>query len=62
MTTSTHARTVAIVCTLCRTKIADALPGSLARCPKCGTWSGTSERPRLPRRHTPAVQNRGVSG
>ncbi len=50
---------VAIVCALCRQKIADALPGALARCPRCGTWSGTAERPRLPR-HSPADQKRGV--
>ncbi len=56
----THPTVVAIVCALCRIKLADVLPGSLARCPSCGTWSGTVERPRLPRRHSPNDQNRGV--
>jgi DNA-directed RNA polymerase subunit RPC12/RpoP len=51
---------VAIVCALCRTKLADAIPGSIARCPNCGTWSGTVERPRLPRRQIPWDQKRGV--
>jgi predicted RNA-binding Zn-ribbon protein involved in translation (DUF1610 family) len=48
--TRSTARTVAITCAACGTRIAEAIPGSLARCPNCGTWSGTVERPRLPRR------------
>ncbi len=53
-------RTVAITCLRCGTKIADAVPGALARCPTCGTWSGTTERPQLPRRHSPAVVKSGM--
>jgi DNA-directed RNA polymerase subunit RPC12/RpoP len=62
VTITASTKPVAIVCSTCGTKLAEAVPGSLARCPKCGTWSGTAERPRLPRRHSPWVQNRGVSG
>jgi predicted RNA-binding Zn-ribbon protein involved in translation (DUF1610 family) len=43
------ARTVLIVCAACGTKVADAVPGSLAKCPNCGVWSGTTIRPRLTR-------------
>ncbi len=53
-------RTVAITCSRCGTKIADAVPGALARCPQCQTWSGTVERPRLPRRRSPNDQKREV--
>lgn len=49
-------KTVAIVCAVCRQKLADAIPGSIARCPSCGVWSGTRDRPRLPRRHSPPAQ------
>lgn len=47
---TTHTKPVAIACSTRGAKITDALPGDLARCPTCGTWSGTVERPRLPRR------------
>ncbi len=53
-------RTVAITCARCGTKIADAVPGALAKCPHCQTWSGAAERPRLPRRHSPLDVNRGM--
>jgi hypothetical protein len=62
MTITASTKPVAIVCSVCRTKLADALPGSIARCPTCGTWSGTRERPRLPPRHSPDDQKRGVVG
>jgi len=50
---------VPITCTQCGQRLAEALPGSIARCPNCGTWSGTTERPRLPRRPRPPAQHRG---
>ncbi len=61
-TPTRHPKPVAIVCAVCRQKLADALPGFLARCPSCGTWSGTVARPRLLRRHSPSDQKRGVAG
>jgi DNA-directed RNA polymerase subunit RPC12/RpoP len=60
ITPNCHPKTVAIVCSTCGTKIADAVPGALAKCPHCQTWSGTTERPRLPRRHSPWDRDRGV--
>ncbi len=51
-----------IMCTQCGRHLVDAYAGSLARCPVCQLWSGTAERPRLERRHSPDNQNRGVVG
>jgi len=55
-------RTVVITCTQCGQRLAEAIPGSVVYCSECRRWSGTVERPRLPRRHSPLDVNRGVAG
>lgn len=61
MTITVSTKPVAIVCRACGRHLTDALPGSIARCLTCGTWSGTRERPQLPRRHNPDDQKHGVA-
>ncbi len=51
-----------ITCRQCGRHLVDAYAGSIARCPVCQTWSGTTERPRLPRRHSPLDVNHGIAG